>query len=242
VNSPLQRAGRRGGAKAVETERSIALLQDAKAGERSYVNGKVKLLVVFRDDDAAGRKERSRSKNSQHALILSSGRVRRIEKDKIECGTGFFLLCGQHLQTAEGVGAEHGRTGAHAERFQVFPNQRRGGRMIFDEDHFRGTAAEGFDAHRARPRKHINKSRSRHRRTQHIEKRFAQTITRGTESGASEAFQDAAAIGSGNDAHGIATLQTQDGEVNSPLQKQDGELNSPLQKRAQPAATNRATD
>ncbi len=184
--------------------------------------------MVLRDDDAAGRKERSRSKNSQHALVLFGRRVRRVEKNKIKCGTVRFPLCGQHLQTAEGVGAEHGRTGAHAERFQVLANQRHGGRMIFDEDDFRGAAAERFNAHRACPRKNINESRARDCGTQHIEKRFPQTVARGAQSKAFEAFQDTAAIGSSNDAHEIAILQTQ-----------DGELNSPLQKRARPARQTR---
>src|ERR1700674_169931 len=224
-----QRSG--GGGEVVKTERSIALLENAKACERAGVSGKVELFVVLRDDDAAGRKERSRSKNSQHARVLFSGRIGGIEKDKIERRVVRGVFSGELFKPAESVGAQHGRAGAHTERFQVLANQRDGRRMLFDEDDFRGAAAERFDAHRACPRKNIEESRPSDCRTEHIEKSLAQTIAGGTQSKAFEAFQDAAAIGSSDDTHEIAILQTQ-----------DGELNSPLQKLARPAATNQATD
>src|SRR5258708_29025178 len=75
---PPGRTGLGGGGKAVESERGVALFQDAKAGERPRVNGKVKLFVVLRDDDAAGRKERSRSKSQQHELVLFRSEERRV--------------------------------------------------------------------------------------------------------------------------------------------------------------------
>jgi hypothetical protein len=227
---PLGGTGLGDGVKAVETERSIALLEDAKAGKRAGVSGKVKLFVVLRDNDAAGHKERSRSKNSQHAFVLFSRCIGRIDENKIERPVVRRVHSGELFKSAQGVGPKHGCTGAHVERFQVFANQRDGRRMFFDEDDFRSAAAERLDAYRTCPRKNINESRACDCRTEHIEKSLPQTVAGGTQCEVFGAFQDAAAIGSGNDAHGIAILQTQ-----------DGELNSPLQKRARPAATNQAT-
>ena len=101
---------------------------------------------------------------------------------------------------------EHGRARTNIERFQVAANQRRGGRVIFDEDDFACAAAQCLDAHGAGSRKEIDESRPVNCIAQDIEKGFAQTITGGPEREALQALEDAAAVGSGDNAHGIVRV------------------------------------
>ena len=87
--------------------------------------------------------------------------------------------------------------------------------MIFDEDGFGGAAAEGFDAYGAGAGKNIDETRACDSWAQDVEKRFAQAIARGTEGWAFEAFEDAAAIFAGDDAHWEKTV-TQHQESGAP--------------------------
>ncbi len=73
--------------------------------------------------------------------------------------------------------------------------------MILNEHDFRGPAAQGFDANCAGSREEIRETRAGNVRGQHVEQSFTQAIARGTKREAFQAFQDAAAVRSGDDAH-----------------------------------------
>ena len=73
--------------------------------------------------------------------------------------------------------------------------------MILDEHDFDCAAAQGLDPNRTGPCEKIDEARSGNVRAQHIEERFAQTVAGGPKCGALEAPQDAAAVGSSDDAH-----------------------------------------
>jgi hypothetical protein len=82
--------------------------------------------------------------------------------------------------------------------------------MIFDEDGFRGAAAEGFDAYGTSAGEDIHEARAYDTGAQNVEERFAEAIARGTKGKAFEAFQDAAAIFTGDDAHGSTIPEVDD--------------------------------
>ncbi len=73
--------------------------------------------------------------------------------------------------------------------------------MIFDEDDFGSAAAEGFDADGTGSGEEIDESRTSYVGGQHVEERFAQAVAGGAQGEALEAFQDAASVDSGDDAH-----------------------------------------
>ena len=74
--------------------------------------------------------------------------------------------------------------------------------MILDEHNFGGATAQGFNPDGACSGKQIDESGAGDVGSQHVEQRFAQAIACGSQRKALEAFQDAAAVGSGDDAHG----------------------------------------
>jgi len=73
--------------------------------------------------------------------------------------------------------------------------------MIFNEDDFGGAAAEGFNADGTGPREEIDEASAGDIGSQYVEERFAEAIAGRAQREALEAFQDAAAIGSGDDAN-----------------------------------------
>ncbi len=78
--------------------------------------------------------------------------------------------------------------------------------MIFDEGHVSSAAAEGFDADGTGAGKDVEEARAYHARAEDVEKRFAQAIAGRTESEAFQAFEDAATIFAGDDAHASEKL------------------------------------
>lgn len=74
--------------------------------------------------------------------------------------------------------------------------------MIFDEGYVGGAAAEGFDANGAGASEDVEEAGAYDAWAEDIEKRFAEAVAGGTESEAFQAFEDAAAIFAGDDAHG----------------------------------------
>ena len=75
--------------------------------------------------------------------------------------------------------------------------------MIFDEGRVSGAATEGFDADRSGAGENVEEARAGNTSAEHVEESFAETVAGGAEGEAFEAFEDAAAIGSGDDAHGF---------------------------------------
>src|SRR5450432_2823512 len=77
--------------------------------------------------------------------------------------------------------------------------------MIFDEGGVSGAAAKGFDADGSGAGEDVEEAGAGNAATEHVEEGFAQAVAGGAEGEAFEAFEDAAAIGSGDDAHGFAS-------------------------------------
>jgi hypothetical protein len=73
--------------------------------------------------------------------------------------------------------------------------------VILDEHNFGSAAAQGFNADGTGPREKIDEARAGYIGGQHVEERFTQAVTGGTQREALEAFQNAAAVDSGDDAH-----------------------------------------
>src|ERR1700730_14984066 len=86
---------------------------------------------------------------------------------------------------------------------KILPNEFSGRRVIFNEQDVDGAAADGFDANRAGTSEKINELRAGDLRAKNVEERFAETVAGGAQRRAVETLQDAAAISSGDDAHGV---------------------------------------
>src|SRR5712692_4458805 len=119
----------------------------------------------------------------------------------VECGRAGVFSSRQHGEAAKSVHGEHGHASIDAQRFEIAANQRGSGGVIFDEDDFGSAAAEGFDADGAGSGEKIDESRAEDVGGQHVEERFAQAVAGGAQGEAFEAFQDAAAVDSRDDAH-----------------------------------------
>jgi len=73
--------------------------------------------------------------------------------------------------------------------------------VIFDEGYVGGAAAEGFDADGAGAGEDVEEAGADYAGTEDVEERFAKAVAGGTEGEAFEAFEDAAAVFAGDDAH-----------------------------------------
>jgi len=73
--------------------------------------------------------------------------------------------------------------------------------MILDKHDFGGAAAERFDADGSRAGENIDEMCAGNLRTEHVEKRLAKPVARGTERESSERFQQPRTVFSSNDAH-----------------------------------------
>jgi len=73
--------------------------------------------------------------------------------------------------------------------------------VIFEEGYVGSAAAESFDADGTGTGEDVEEAGAYYAGTEDIEERFAQAVAGGTESEAFEAFEDAAAVFAGDDAH-----------------------------------------
>ena len=165
---------------------------------------------VLGDHHHAWGKKRRRAQEVQHPVIFLPRRIRRVDEDEIE---GFFtwpMFSRELREPTERILGETLDPRAHAKRFQIAPDQRSRRLMILNEDGLGGAAAHSFDPDRAGSGKHIEEARSRHSRTQHIEQRLAQAIARRTKRQTLQALQDAAAVGTCDDAHRISRIRSAD--------------------------------
>jgi len=119
----------------------------------------------------------------------------------VEGGSAGTFSSGEHGQAAKSVYGEDGYTHIDAQRFEIAANQGGGGGVILDEDDFGGATAEGFDADGAGSRKKIDESRAGYVGGKNVEESFAEAVAGGAEGQAFEALQEAASVGSGDDAH-----------------------------------------
>lgn len=73
--------------------------------------------------------------------------------------------------------------------------------MIFEKGYVGSAAAESFDADGTGTGEDVEEAGAYYAGTEDVEERFAQAVAGGTESEAFEAFEDAAAVFAGDDAH-----------------------------------------
>jgi hypothetical protein len=183
------------------------------------------VVTMLGDEDRARCQERSSTQEPQCAVILSDGRVRRINIHEIERLGVWPVLPSELPKSIEGIlGKDHGAC-PDSERFQIAADQCRRGRVILEKNNLASATAQGLDAHGAGTGETVEEARAGDRVTQDIEECFAQTVTCGTQGPALEAFEEAAAVGSGNDAHRISTKPSSD----------PGQLIAPLPLAGQPA-------
>src|ERR1700758_2165795 len=95
--------------------------------------------------------------------------------------------------------------------------------MIFDENGLRCSATERLDTHGARACKDIEKARFFHGGPKNVEQSLAQTVAGWTEGVSFEALEQAAAVGSSDDAHinhlarggSVAAIPREGGAINA---------------------------
>ena len=112
-----------------------------------------------------------------------------------------MLSGSQHGEAAKGIDGKDRRASVDAQRFEIAANQRGRWWMILDENDFGGAPAEGFNADGAGSGKKINEAGADYVGGQDVEESFTQAVAGGAEGEAFEALQDAAAVGSSDDAH-----------------------------------------
>ena len=184
-----------------EREGGVALLEDPRAAEGAELFGENEFVVMLENDESVRRKKRGRAEKFECAGVVDRSGVRRIEEDVIDERSGGFVARSDHFEAAKSVGGEDGGARSDFEPIEILADQFCRGGVIFDEDGFGGAAAEGFDAYGTGAGKDIDETRVHDSWAQDVEKRFAQAIACGTEGWAFEAFEDAAAIFAGDDAH-----------------------------------------
>jgi hypothetical protein len=194
--------------KAIEGERSVSLAEHAHAGEISERCGKLKRGAVLRNHEAPFCKKRGSAQEHEDPAVVLRGGVWRIKENDIEDRSGRRRICRDFLQPAEGIESKDGGAGLNVEGLQVLANQGHGRNMIFDEDHFTGAAAEGFDADSTRTGEGVDKAGIGNAVGKHIEKGLAQPVACGSESESLETLESAAAKFPGDHTH-IVSIQPQ---------------------------------
>lgn len=192
-----------GGLVLEEAEGGVALAEDASLHEAADALGELEGAAVLGDDEAALAEKWGGAEEAEDAVVLRFFGVGRVDEDEIEWGVGRFVLVGDFLEGAEGVEGEDLRAAGDCERCEVATNQDSGGGVVFDEDDFEGAAAESFDADGAGAGEDIEEAGARDVGTEDVEEGFAEAVAGRAERGALEAFEDAAAIFAGDDAHWI---------------------------------------
>jgi len=192
-----------GGLVLEEAEGGVALAEDASLQEAADALGEIEGAAVLGDDEAALAEKWGGAEEAEDAVVLRFFGVGRVYESEIEWGVGRFVLVGDFLEGAEGVEGEDLRAAGDCEGFEVATDQDSGGGVVFDEDDFEGAAAEGFDANGAGASEDVEEARAGDVGAEDVEESFAKAVTGRAEGVALEAFEDAAAIFAGDDAHSL---------------------------------------
>ena len=190
-----------GGLVLEEAEGGVALAEDASLEKAADALGEIESAAVLGDDEAALAEKWGGAEEVEDAVVLRFFGVGRVDEDEIEWGVGRFVLVGDFLEGAEGVEGEDLGSAGDCEGFEVTTDQDSGGGVVFDEDDFEGSAAEGFDANGAGAGEDIEEAGARDVGAEDVEESFAKAVAGGTEGVALEGFEDAATIFAGDDAH-----------------------------------------
>src|ERR1700693_3559299 len=141
----LRLAGSGGGNQAIESEAGVALAKNADALEATDNFRQVEGVAVLGGDDTGGGKKFRGAEEGENATIVFGGGVRRIEINKIEgscCGGGFGS---KFFEAAQDVERENTRASLNLQGGEIFTDEDRSGRVIFDEDRFAGATTKSFD-------------------------------------------------------------------------------------------------
>ena len=184
-----------------EGERGVALLEDAGAAEAVELFGELEFVVMLEDDEGVVGQEIGGGEKFEGAGVIDVGGVGRIDENEIEWRSGRSVARGEFLQGGERVGGEDSVAGGDFERVEVLADEFCGGRMIFDEGHVGGAAAERFDADGASAGEDVKEARANDTRAEDVEERFAKAVAGRAKREPLQALQDAAAIFAGDDSH-----------------------------------------
>src|ERR1700690_3405444 len=153
--------------------------------------------MVLDDHESVRRYEMACVEILEYLEMLVGVFVRRIEKNEI----GHQVAGSQLVERLNGVRPDHLGAPANAQGFEIFAGEASRRRMRFDENGQTRAAADSLAAHCAGARVQIYEERILDRRTKDIEKRLAQTVTRGPEAKLAGALELTAAVCSGNHSH-----------------------------------------
>ena len=151
-------------------ETHVALTKHADTPQLTECLRKIERAAVFGDDKSAGWEEWSGAKEGKDAAVFAGVSIRRIEENDVEWSACGSVFRGEALQAPQRVELENACASANAERIEILLNERGSGRMILDEHHFGGAAAERFDANGAGTREDIEETAAGDVFSQDVEK------------------------------------------------------------------------
>ena len=163
--------------------------------------GQLEGAAMLDDYEAALAKKWGRAEKAEDAVVLIFFGVGRIDEDEIERGVGGLVAGREFFERAEGVDGEDMGSAGDCERFEIAADQDGGGGVVLDEHYFCCTTADRFDANGASAGEDVEEARTADVGTEDVEEGFAEAVAGGTEGGALETFQDAAAVFASDDAH-----------------------------------------
>ncbi len=190
-----------GGLVLEEAEGGVALAEDARLEEAADLMGQLEGAAMLDDDEAALAEKWGGAEEAEDAVVLIFFGVGRVDENEIEWWVRGLVAGGEFLESAQGVEGKDLCSVGDCERFEIAADESRGGGMVFDEDDVDGAAACSFDTDRAGAGEDVEEARAGDVGAEDVEEGFAEAIAGGTEGGALEAFEDAAAIFAGDDAH-----------------------------------------
>jgi hypothetical protein len=174
--------------------------EDAGAVEAADVLREGESFVVLGDHGSSWGEERRGGEELEDARIVLFGGVGRIEEDEVVEG-GLAARNGEFFEAADSVEGKNFCGGEGVEGFEIAADEGSGGSMIFDEDGFDGTTAEGFNADGAGTGEQVDETGVGNSRAEDVEQSFAEAVAGGAQGLALERFENAAAVGAGDDAH-----------------------------------------
>jgi len=192
-----------GGLVLEEAEGGIALAEDACLQETANALGQIERTTVFSDYEGTLAEKWGGAEEAEDAVVLIFFGVGRVDEREIEGGVGGLVAGREFFEGAEGVEGEDVRSVGDFEGLEIATNQDGGGGVILDEHDFCCAATNGFDTDGAGAGEDVEEAGAADVGAEHVEEGFTQTIAGGAEGVAPEAFQDAAAIFAGDDAHCI---------------------------------------
>ena len=181
------------GLEALSRGAAEATFVDSSAASVAAV--RANLAAVALADDERGRRQHSWQRLRQLAPEALGRAIWRVEKDEIVVAS--LPRCG--AEEPQGVRAAH--FGLAADRLEVGPHRRHGGRRGVHERRLRGAARERLEPERARPREEVEHPRVLHAIAQDREQRLAHAVRRRARSVALRGGEAPAAPAAGDDPH-----------------------------------------